>query len=104
MSAEAQTVAVLRRTLEIIQERGWAASLSTDPTSPLNLRNAIGHACTDVIGIGTEKWYSTYLAAVRELGSYLQSGISHWEFSVKAPSEVEQMLTEVIARMEQDAI
>lgn len=99
------TLAVLRRTLSIVQDRGWAATLSLDSTGPLNLRNAIATACTDLTGIESSKaWFTSYLAVVHHLWESLGHTIADWEFTVKSPSEVEAMLAEVISRLESEVV
>jgi len=94
-------ITVIRRALELIQDRGWTTMMSTSDTSALNIRSAISRACTDQIGSGPHRqWYEAYLDAVHAIANALGEGITDWEFRVKASSEVEAMLTEVIKRLE----
>jgi len=79
--------------------------MSTDKTSPLNLRSAISLACTELVGNAPRKeWYELYLDAVHAISSVLKGGITYWEFTVKVPTQVDTMLTEVINRLENGAI
>lgn len=105
MTEPPDRIDALRRTLQIIQERGWAISVSTDTTSPLNLRSAISRACTDLLGLAPRReWYDLYLDCVHAIGTALGAGLTDWEFKVKTTSEVEAMLSEVINRLENDDI
>lgn len=102
---KADRVAVVRRTLEIIQQRGWVNKMSTDSASPLNVRSAIAAACTQLIGHAARReWYDGYLDAVHACNTVLKKGITYWEFDVKSPAEVEAMLIEVIDRLEKNAV
>lgn len=98
-------VAVLRRALEILQDRGWASRWSQDNDGPLNIRCAISKACSELVGYDQGRlWYDCYLDSVHGVATYLKRGIIDWEAKVKAPVEVEVMLTEVINRLENDDI
>jgi hypothetical protein len=92
---------IIRRAQQIIGGRGWSMKMSTDNSSPLNLRSAISRACTELVGTAPRpQWYELYLDAVHAIGAHLQHGLTDWEFKVKKTSEVEAMLTEVINRLE----
>ena len=103
--ATPDVLAVLRRVLIILQERGWAPLWSIDKRGPLNLRCAVSVACSDLVGDGVSKqWYDLYLDTTDVLRQCLHNGIISWEGMVKAPAEVEKMLIEVITRLENDEI
>lgn len=102
----AQTRTVLVHALEEISKRGWTVRFSSGPDSSLNLRSAISAACSDLTCNNSE-WYQQYLAAIRCVESHLKDGVTSWEFGTHAnkprprvQSEVEQMLTELIERLE----
>lgn len=105
MTETPDRTAVLRRALETIQDRGWAAMWSTDDTSPLNLRSAIANACTQLIGhVNRREWYDAYLDAVHAVSIHLQAGLTDWEAKAKSQVKVEAMLSEVITRLENNDI
>lgn len=100
MTETPDRIAVLREALGTITVRGWSSKMSTDDTSPLNIRSAIAGACTKLAGSNRLEWYELYLDAVHAIGSSIRSGLTDWEFKVQKPSEVEAMLAEVINRLE----
>jgi hypothetical protein len=93
------------RTLEILQERGWSRKWSSGKGSTLNIRSAISVACTDLAGSQpSTQWSDLYINSVDVLTQHLKKGVTDWEFTVKSPAEVEQMLATVIIRLENDEI
>jgi hypothetical protein len=104
------TLDTLKRTLEIIQERGWSPLWSQGPTTPLNIRSAVSYACSELFGEEQVALrYRAYRDATDILSKHLEAGIIAWEFGPpsskvrrRKQSEVEAMLTEVIARLEKE--
>lgn len=95
---------ILTHACLIIKERGWAPHWSHDDESSLNLRSAISRAVTELAGrSGGRNWRNLYTAACAEVQRQLRSGILDWESRVKASSEVEAMLTEVVNRLDSHA-
>jgi hypothetical protein len=62
-------------------------------------------ACTDLAGMAPSRlWYRLYLDSVDVLAQHLHQGVSYWEYTVKSQSQVERMLTELIARLDSNEI
>lgn len=105
----AKPLDVFRRTLDIIQVRGWSVNWSNGPNSTVNLRSAIMQAVTDISG--GDDWYRPYLASLKVINEYLHDGVMSWEFGTHAnpprkriQSEVEQMLGRLIAQLEKNEV
>lgn len=101
MTETPDRIAILREALGIITVRGWCPKMSTDASSPLNIRSAIAYACTKLVGHSNPTlWHELYLDGVHAVGTALRSGVTDWEAKVQQPSEVEAMLADVINRLE----
>lgn len=99
------TLEVLRRTLALIQERGWTYQYTSDSVGPLNIRSALTMACTELCD--DQNWYATYGYAVSVITRFNRDGVMSWEFGTHASkprrrtqAEVEKVLSAVIDQME----
>jgi len=103
---ETTTEDVLRRVLELLQQRGWTVKFSNGPDTPLNLRCAISCAAREMTGGNSSEWNRLYVQTTQLLHDHLKDGISSWEFGTHADpprrrrqAEVESMLSELLGRI-----
>jgi hypothetical protein len=102
------TLPVLKRTLELIQERGWTVHYSAYSQAnggPLNLRMAITKAVDEVADGSRE----AQISALQCLTMQLEGIHSAWEAGTTSGSrprthdEVVEKLSDIINRLEHDA-
>ena len=102
------TLPVLKRTLEILQERGWTihfSSYSLANGGPLNIRSAVGVAVREVA-----HGYYDVLIEVLDLLTKQLNGIHHWEAGPKSKyrprthEEVVGKLSTIIDKVERSEV
>ena len=106
MSETDITLSVLKRSREMLQERGWTYRFSSGKNSSLNIRSAISASCHE-LAPNAGDWYVAYRSSVATLVLFLKDGIQSWEFGTHASRprmrqehEVMEMLDKVIKRLE----
>lgn len=106
MSEPDITLPVLKRTREILRQRGWQQRYSAADDGPINIRSAISIACREIAK--TERaWYVGYCRSVSTLSLFLKDGVTSWEFGTHAskprfrkPAEVFELFDKVIGKLE----
>ena len=106
MSEPDITLPILKRTREILHERGWKPRYSAADGGPINIRSAVSIACREIAKTERE-WYVGYCRAVATLSAVLKDGVTSWEFGTHASkprfrkeTEVFELFDKVIGKLE----